>query len=87
MDAEWHIEIALPATMTVALVPPDVDIATPVGHYIGRYRLTGGSIQVDRKLTIEQQVVPPELYPDLERLLYAPIIDARAVIALERTGE
>jgi hypothetical protein len=31
---------------------------------------------------IERQVETPDAYPDLERLIYAPLVDERAGIAL-----
>jgi hypothetical protein len=39
---------------------------------------------VRRRLVIERDVVPPEQYEALERLLMAPIDDARSVMVLER---
>ena len=81
-DEAWQTRIALPPGLAVLRLPPDVDLETSVGRYTAQYRQDQGGIVVTRNLVIGQQVVAPEAYPELERLLYAPMVDARAVIAL-----
>lgn len=81
-DAGWENTIALPAGMSVARLPADIDLVTPVGHYTARYRRENGRIVVWRDLVIAREVVAPDAYPDFERLLHAALLDARAVIVL-----
>ncbi len=85
-DLGWETTIEMPAGMSVARMPADVDLLTPVGRYTARYRQENGSINIWRNLVIERQVVAPESYPDLERLIYAPLVDARATIVLTPTA-
>jgi hypothetical protein len=49
---------------------------------MARYKDQHGAILVSRELVIERQVVQPDAYADLERLLDAALLDARAVIVL-----
>ncbi len=82
VDAGWETTITLPPSMSVARVPPDVDLITPAGRYTARYRREDGAVVVTRNLVIARQVMGAAEYPDLERLIYAPLVDARAVIVL-----
>jgi Domain of Unknown Function with PDB structure (DUF3857)/Transglutaminase-like superfamily/Domain of Unknown Function with PDB structure (DUF3858) len=86
IDSGWETTIALPPGMSVARLPADVDLVTPVGRYVARYKQSNGSIVAWRNLVIDKQVVPPEGYPDLERLIYAPLVDAQATIVLTHTA-
>jgi transglutaminase-like putative cysteine protease len=81
-DAGWDTTIALPPGTSVVRLPPDVDLMTSAGHYTARYGMENGAIHVWRNLVISREVVPPESYPDLERLIYAPLVDSRALIVL-----
>jgi transglutaminase-like putative cysteine protease len=81
-DAGWETTIALPPGMTVVRLPSDADLVTPAGRYTARYTMEDGAIHVWRNLVIGQQVVQPDAYPDLERLIYAPMMDSRAIIEL-----
>ena len=81
-DEGWDTTITLPPGMGVARLPQDVDVQTDVGHYTAHYAAHEGTIAVSRNLVITAQIVPPESYAELERLIYAPVIDARAVIVL-----
>lgn len=81
-DSQWETTLVLPTGMTVGTLPPDVDVATAVGRYVARYRRDGRTVVVWRNLVVSRPVVEPADYPDFERLIYAPAIDARAVIWL-----
>jgi hypothetical protein len=82
VDAGWETTIVLPPGMEIAHLPADTELTNPVGHYTARYRNEIGGVLVSRNLVIERQVVEPEAYPDLERLLDAALLDARAVMVL-----
>jgi Domain of Unknown Function with PDB structure (DUF3857)/Transglutaminase-like superfamily/Domain of Unknown Function with PDB structure (DUF3858) len=82
IDAGWENTIALQPGTRVARLPPNVDVVTSVGRYTARYREENGAVLVSRNLVIERQVVEPEAYPEFERMLYAALVDARAVIVL-----
>ena len=82
IDAGWETTIALPPDMEIAHLPADIDLTTAVGHYSAHYRDEHRGVRVSRDLVIERQVVQPEAYPDLERLLDAALLDSRAVIVL-----
>jgi heat shock protein HslJ len=58
-----------------------------VGHYTARYQQDGGAITVRRNLVISRQVVAPDAYPDLEKLIYAALVDARATIVLTHLAQ
>ena len=81
-DSGWETTIELPPGMMVGLLPPDIDVTTSVGRYVARYRREGRTVVVWRNLVIDRPVVGPDVYPDFERLIYAPAVDARAVIVL-----
>ena len=87
VDSGWETTIALPAGLNVARLPQDVNLVTPVGHYAAHYSHSNGTITVWRNLVIDRQVVAPEDYPDFERLIYAPVVDAQATIVLTRSGQ
>ena len=59
-----------------------VALVTPAGRYTARYRAENGAIHAWRNLVIEREVIQPELYPALDRLIQAPVVDARAIIVL-----
>ncbi|MGD0430387.1 MAG: DUF3857 domain-containing protein [Acetobacteraceae bacterium] len=86
-DSGWDTTLVLPPGTTGASLPPDVDLATPVGHYTARYQQDGGAITVRRNLVISRQVVAPDAYPDLEKLIYAALVDARATIVLTHLAQ
>jgi hypothetical protein len=86
-DLQWENEIALPPGMRAALLPGDVDVATSAGRYTARYRAADGIIHVSRNLVIARDVVAPREYAGLKALLTAPVVDARAVIALTSVEE
>ena len=70
--------------MKVVQLPDAVRLSTTAGSYTASYIQAGPEVQVRRRLVIERDVVPPEQYEALERLLMAPIDDARSVMVLER---
>ena len=74
IDAGWETTIALPPDMEIAHLPADIDLTTAVGHYSAHYRDEHRGVRVSRDLVIERQVVQPEAYPDLERLLDAALL-------------
>lgn len=87
-DHGWETAITIPDGMQVARLPDDVTIANDVGRYTASYRTDGSQrIMVSRNLVIGRDVVAPEDYKLLEKLLYAPMIDVRAVVVLAPTGE
>ena len=81
-DIGWETTIAFPPGLSVARLPPDIDLTTPAGRYTARYRAENGVIHVWRDLVIEREVIAPADYPGLDRLINAPLVDARAVIVL-----
>ncbi len=87
-DHGWETAITIPDGMQVARLPDDVTIANDIGRYTASYRTVGSQpIMVSRNLVIGRDVVAPEDYKLLEKLLYAPRIDVRAVVVLAPTGE
>jgi len=78
----WETTLVTPEGVEVAHLPADAEVTTPVGRYMARYKDQHGAILVSRELVIERQVVQPDAYADLERLLDAALLDARAVIVL-----
>lgn len=87
LDSGWETTIVLPVGMSVARMPPDVNLVTPVGSYVAQYKQENGTIKVWRNLVIDQQVVAPEAYSEFERLIYAPVVDSHATIVLTHTGQ
>lgn len=87
-DHGWETAITIPAGLQVTRLPDDVTIANAVGSYTARYRSDDRQrIVVTRNLVIARDVVAPEDYKSLEVLLYAPIVDVRAVVVLAPVGE
>jgi transglutaminase-like putative cysteine protease len=84
-DQEWETVISLPPGLRVERLPDDVVLDTGIGHYIAHYTHTGSDIAVSRSLYINRDVVEAAAYPDLERLLYAALVDARAILVLGHT--
>jgi uncharacterized protein DUF3858 len=83
-DQEWETMISLPPGVRVERLPDDVMLDTSVGHYTAHYTRSGNDIAVARSLVVDRDVVQPTSYPDLERLLYAALVDARAILVLDR---
>ena len=87
-DHGWETTITVPPGMQVARLPDNVTIANDVGSYTASYRKDGSQrIVVNRNLVIGRDVVAPEDYKSLEKLLYAPMIDVRAILVLAPAGE
>jgi len=84
-DQEWQTVISLPPGLRVERLPDDVMLDTGVGHYAAHYAQSGNDIAVSRNLTINRDVVDAASYPDLEQLLYAALVDARAILVLTHT--
>ena len=53
-----------------------------IGRYTAHYVRQGDDIAVSRSLFVNRDVVEAGDYPTLERLLYAALVDARAVLVL-----
>lgn len=83
-EQEWQTTITLPAGMHVVQLPDDVTLDDPVGRYTAHYARSGNDITVSRRLVVLHDVVDAASYPALERLLYAALVDARAVLVLGR---
>jgi hypothetical protein len=83
-EYDWTTTLALPSGLVATQLPDPVSLATSAGSYTATYTRDGGNIRVHRRLVIEQDVVQPADYPALEKLLQAPIDDARSVLVLER---
>ncbi len=83
-EYDWNTTLVLPAGMRVMQLPDAVRLATSAGSYTATYIRAGAEVQVSRRLVIERDVVAPGHYEALEKLLLAPIDDARSVMVLER---
>lgn len=83
---EWQATVTLPPGLHVVQLPDDVTLDAPVGHYTAHYARAGNDITVSRRLVILHDVVDAASYPDLERLLYAALVDSRAILVLGRGG-
>ncbi|HTC09343.1 MAG TPA: DUF3857 domain-containing protein [Acetobacteraceae bacterium] len=83
-EQEWQTTITLPAGLRVVQLPDDVTLDDQVGHYTAHYAQRGDDITVSRRLIVLHDVVDAASYPDLERLLYAALVDARAILVLGR---
>ena len=84
-DFTWTNIVTLPAGTSATRLPADIDLHTTTGTYVATYRRTGNEVTVQRHLVIDRSVYRADEYSELERLLYAPIDDARSVIVLGRT--
>lgn len=83
-DNRWTTTLRLPPGVALRETPPDVAEETLVGTYSARYRLEGDRLTADRHLVVNRVVVSEEDYGELERLVYAAQIDARAVVVVGR---
>lgn len=83
-EYDWRTTLVLPKGLDVVELPDPVRLVTSAGAYSASYRREGDSVVVHRHLVIDHDVVAPKDYPDLEKLLLAPIDDARSVLVLER---
>jgi hypothetical protein len=81
-DQQWDTVISLPPGLRVEHLPDDVMLDTDAGHYTAHYTHVGNDIAVSRSLAINRDVVEAVFYPALERLLYAALVDARAILVL-----
>jgi transglutaminase-like putative cysteine protease len=81
-DQEWETLITLPPGLRVEWLPDDVELDTGIGRYTAHYVRRGDDIAVSRSLFVNRDVVAAGDYPALERLLYAALVDARAVLVL-----
>ena len=84
-DKRWETTIVLPSGMDIRRMPPDVDVETRAGHYTARYVRDEGTIVATRRLIIEREIVQPDDYPALEQLVYALLVDNRALILLTKS--
>ena len=84
-EQEWETVISLPPGLRAERLPDDVMLDTGVGHYAAHYAQSGNDITVSRNLTINCDVVAAASYQELERLLYAALVDARAILVLTHT--
>ncbi|HEY0420783.1 MAG TPA: DUF3858 domain-containing protein, partial [Acetobacteraceae bacterium] len=80
----WDTTIATASGLSIIRLPDDVTLQTSVGRYTARYRREAEGIRVLRQLVVEHDVVQPADYPELERLLLAPIEDSRTVLVVAR---
>jgi hypothetical protein len=83
-DITWSNTIAVPSGATVARLPANIDLRTSAGSYTATYERSGPDVRVTRHLIVDRNVYEADAYPELQRLLFAPIDDARAVIVLAR---
>ena len=83
-DYGWNISMTIPDGLAVAQLPDNVDISTGAGRYTAAYHVDGQTITIARNLVISREITAPGEYPDLEKLLYAPTVDARAVLVLRK---
>jgi len=84
-DLSWTTSIALPPGITAARLPADVVLSTAAGHYTARYERDDRTVRVSRNLVIDRNVFAPGEYPELQRLLYAALDDARSTLTLSRS--
>ena len=83
-ELSWTTTIALPPGVVATRLPEDVDCATRAGRYTARYRHVAATVQVSRMLVVDHDVFQPAEYPELERLIYAALDDARSTLTLAR---
>jgi hypothetical protein len=83
-DLGWTTTISLAPGIAATRLPADVDVRTQAGRYTARYRHEGANVEVSRSLVIDRDVFQPAEYPELERLLYAALDDARSTLTLTR---
>jgi hypothetical protein len=86
-DYSWDITLRLPPGRTVMKLPPDVSVNTAAGAYTAEYRHVPEGVRVHRHLIALHDVEPAANYAAVKTLMSAPIVDARAVIALSGAGE
>ena len=84
MDLRWSTTIDLPPGLAATRLPADIDLQTPAGCYTARYVREGAAVHVARNLVIDRDVFQPAEYPNLERLVYAALDDARGTLTLSR---
>jgi transglutaminase-like putative cysteine protease len=83
-ELSWTTTISLPVGIVASRLPADVDVHTQAGRYTARYQHAGTKVEVSRSLVIDRDVFQPGEYPELERLLYAALDDARSTLTLTR---
>jgi transglutaminase-like putative cysteine protease len=84
IELSWTTTISLPPGIVATRLPAEVDLRTGAGRYTARYRHAGAAVLVSRTLVIDHDVFQPGEYPELERLLYAALDDARGTLTLSR---
>ncbi len=82
----WHYDISIPKPYQTKLLPHDIHFTNKAGQYDSVYKIVNNKIDVTRNLIINKDVYPVNEYPELLALLYNPINDARAIMALKRFG-
>jgi len=84
-DYEWKETISLPSGVRVDAMPNDIDLTTSVGRYTSHYKVENGNVTVYRHMVINNDVVQPQDYSELESILYARVVDGRASVGLKHT--
>jgi transglutaminase-like putative cysteine protease len=83
-ESEWTCVLALPPGLVVSRLPHDVDFANGAGSYTARYERVGHDVTVARHLVIARGLFAAGEYDDLQALIYAAVLDTRAVLGLAR---
>ena len=81
-DYGWTTTIHLPPGLRLPAVPPPVQVANDAGSYTAEYARTDDGLRVTRRLVINKDVYAPAETKALEDVVYAPLDDARTVLAL-----
>ena len=81
-DYGWTTTIHLPPGLRLPAVPAPVQVSNEAGSYTAHYERTPDGLRVTRRLVINKDVYGPAETKALEDVVYAPLDDARAVLAL-----
>jgi len=81
----WEYEISIPESYKVTHLPKNIKFKNDAGEYQSNYTKRGHKIVVKRDFVLNKDVYSPEEYADFKELLYKPINDGRAIMAIERS--
>jgi hypothetical protein len=86
MRGSDEFDIALPAGYTVDELPDPVKLDVGFASYESSTELRGQTLHYTRTFTLRQVTLPPEKYPELQRLAGAIDADEKSQAVLKRTN-
>jgi hypothetical protein len=86
MRGSDEFDIALPAGYTVDELPDPVKLDVGFASYESSTELRGQTLHYTRTFTLKQVTLPPEKYPELQRLAGVIDADEKSQAVLKRTN-